>query len=90
MHTKLLDLISVKYLEDIKPLFNHVKYTILEDRVFDLDGLDHPGGLFIFNQIKGREISRYFYGNQCFDLFGKPLKIQHKHSAFAENFLERR
>lgn len=48
---------------------------MLEDRVFDIMDLDHPGGRFIIDALKGREISRYFFGSQKFRLFGKSVRI---------------
>lgn len=77
-------------LEDINSLFTELNFVTIEDRVFDIKDLDHPGGRFILPKLTGRDISRYFYGSQSFDLFGKSVMIKHAHSALAFNYLEKR
>ena len=62
-------------------------YVVLREAIYDVSDFNHPGGQFIFQQIKGREIGRYFYG-------GYPvqrLKFNpHTHSSFAINYIETR
>lgn len=77
-------------LENFDQLIKGVNWTILEDRLFDVNSLDHPGGRFIIEAITDREISRYLFGNMAFDLYDTSRKIQHQHTNFALNYLESR
>ncbi len=42
--------------------FKHINYCIYEDKVFDITKISHPGGLYIIDQIRGRDMTKYFYG----------------------------
>ncbi|KRX06844.1 hypothetical protein PPERSA_11489 [Pseudocohnilembus persalinus] len=44
-------------------LGSEFKYCMLGNKVILLNNLAHPGGNYIFNQICGREIDRFFFGN---------------------------
>ena len=35
---------------------------MLNNKVYDITGLQHPGGNFIHESVKGREIARFFFG----------------------------
>lgn len=70
-------------------MFPEVTPVYIEDRIFDIYGLDHPGGRFIWNLIKGRELSRYFFGSQEFEFLDQGT-VMHKHTPFAQNLLESR
>ena len=61
-HNKIIEQIAVSDMEVISKLYPKCNIVFLEDRIYDIEGLDHPGGSFIFKKIKGRELSRYFFG----------------------------
>lgn len=67
--------------------FPKLRYVILREAIYDISDFNHPGGQFIMDAIKGREIGRYFYG-------GSPVEkldiVPHKHTAFAINYIETR
>lgn len=64
---------------------------MLEDKIYDLKGIAHPGGYFIFKNIKALEISRYFYGQHPFERFyTQHADIIHRHSTWAMNLLDKR
>jgi cytochrome b involved in lipid metabolism len=73
----------VSILED----FAKIRYILLREAVYDISDFQHPGGKFILEAIKGREIGRFIYGG--YNLVGHNFQ-PHKHSEFAINYLETR
>lgn len=64
-----------------------MKWVILDTQIYDISGFKHPGGNYIIEQIKGREIGRFFYGISGLENLTLPA---HKHSLYALNFLNSR
>jgi hypothetical protein len=52
--------------------------------VIDLSSLVHPGGNFIWREVRGREISRFMYG--AYGLEKSSIK-PHNHSFYAHQML---
>ena len=77
---------SSKYL---KKLFPDIRWVFIEDKIFDVNSLDHPGGRFMWNAINAREISRYFFGAQSYE-FLDCGSVKHKHTPFSNNLLDKR
>jgi len=42
--------------------FNTKTWVLLNNSIINLTGLVHPGGQFIWQAVKGREVSRFIYG----------------------------
>lgn len=42
--------------------FPKLRYVILREAIYDVTDFNHPGGQYIIDAIKGREIGRHFYG----------------------------
>lgn len=54
-------LILLEY-EEIESEFKDLKWVIFNNDVIDITKLTHPGGQFIWEDVAGREISRFIYG----------------------------
>ena len=39
-----------------------VKWVTIEDRIYNITGILHPGGRYILNNLTGRDITREYYG----------------------------
>ena len=65
--------------------YSNKKYVIFNNQIVDLSNLIHPGGQFIWDQVNGREISRYIFG--AYGLESSEIK-PHKHSEYALKLLE--
>ena len=90
-HKLILEALPYTDSQAITNIFKDNLLIFVEDRIFDIKDLDHPGGRFIFNRIKGREVSRYFFGSQKFEFLNcDPHQVWHKHSPFAQNYQEDR
>ena len=90
-HKLILEALPYTDSQAISNIFKDNLLIFVEDRIFDIKDLDHPGGRFIFNRIKGREVSRYFFGSQKFEFLNcDPEQVWHKHSPFAQNYQEDR
>lgn len=63
-----------------------MKWVILGNKVYDVTDFRHPGGVFIINQVVGREISRFFYGG--YPLENTKNMDSHTHSVKALLTLE--
>jgi hypothetical protein len=63
---------------------------MFEDRVFDISGIDHPGGRFITETLRGKEISRFMLGGEEYTGAESNSKVYHQHSPLALNLLEER
>ncbi|EGR34866.1 hypothetical protein IMG5_000940 [Ichthyophthirius multifiliis] len=72
-------------IHEINKEFPNLLYLILGKSVYDVTEIQHPGGQFILKHLKGKEISRYFYGGyQC-----EQTKMQpYRHSLYANNFIQ--
>ena len=91
MHTRLLDAQVDHTLEpDYSDLLPEVDWVMIEDRLFDISGLDHPGGRFITSTLRGKEISRYMIAGEEYSQLDKPGAVRHVHSPFALNMIEER
>ncbi|KRX06845.1 hypothetical protein PPERSA_11490 [Pseudocohnilembus persalinus] len=51
--------------------------------IINLKGINHPGGNYIFKQILGREIDRFYFGGYNLE---EDKRLSHVHSAKAELF----
>lgn len=67
--------------------FPKIKYVLLREAVYDISDFAHPGGRFIIESLKGKELGRYIYGGYS---LSSELFAPHKHSEFAINYLETR
>lgn len=56
----------------------------MDQDVYDVTDIVHPGGAFIFKQLVGHEIGRYFYG--AYGLESTKM-APFKHSIYAESLL---
>lgn len=55
-----------------------LKWSILDNKVFEIKNFTHPGGNFIFDYIHGREIGRFMYGAYGIEFMAG--QTQHHHS----------
>jgi len=63
-----------------------MRWFILDDNVYVLDGFLHPGGTFILEEARMREVGRFIYGAYGLEVLGDSTR--HKHSSFAIKALE--
>jgi NAD(P)H-flavin reductase len=87
-HQKLLKLLSQdvplsRINVEIDP---NVKWVTLDDTLYVLDDFLHPGGNFIVEAVKGREIGRFIYGAYGLEIIGDETK--HLHSFLAKKALD--
>lgn len=78
---------QIEFRETIIKDFEKIRYILLREAVYDISDFQHPGGKFILEAIKGREIGRYIYGG--YSLYNHKF-LPHRHSEFAINYLETR
>ena len=68
-HQTLLDLINVGYSRgEILSKLPLMNWVMLNNQVYDLTGMQHPGGNYIMESVKGREIGRFFFGAYSLEL----------------------
>lgn len=60
---------------------------LFNNQIVDLTGLTHPGGQYIWNEVYGREVSRFIYGAYGLET---SLSTPYKHSKFAIDLINRR
>ncbi|CAD8212378.1 unnamed protein product [Paramecium pentaurelia] len=63
----LQDSLLIQYIEQneqshIYNEFQNKLWLIFNDEIIDLTGFSHPGGQYIWECVKGREVSRFIYG----------------------------
>ena len=71
--------------ENVRKLIPEILYVTLDNRVYDVTGLDHPGGSSILEEVYGRDIDRFFYGAYCLE---SSKMNAHLHSKKARDLLE--
>lgn len=66
--------------------FPDARYAIVDNCMYCLDDLDHPGGWFIIKEIIGKEINYLLHGSH------KVLSSPHfhQHSKYVWNYLQQR
>ncbi|CAD8106849.1 unnamed protein product [Paramecium primaurelia] len=52
---------------NIEKEYNNKMWFIFNNSIVDLTGFVHPGGQYIWEKTKGREISRFIYGGQSLE-----------------------
>lgn len=68
----------------IREDFPDTKYVMFRDKLYNVAGLLHPGGMSIIDAVIGEEVSRYIYGAYGHEM----LKSEaHKHTIFAKKHL---
>lgn len=63
-----------------------LKWVIVDNHVYDVGNFFHPGGNFIIEAVRGREVGRFLYG--AYGLESMP-GTEHKHSKKAFEVLAR-
>ena len=71
-------------IDEIMAEINDINWVIIDDNIYDVTNFNHPGGNYLIQLSKGKEISRYFYGAYGFT----PKDKGHKHSVSANNLLQ--
>ena len=90
-HMKLLDVRTDQTInQDLSALFRGLNWVLFEDRVFDISGIDHPGGRFITETLTGKEVSRFMLGGEEYTGADTNKRVHHQHSPLALNLLEER
>ena len=84
----LLSLIEAYKWSEIRKQYPDEKLCLLGNKVISLKEIIHPGGLFIFEAINGREIDRFVYGGYALDKALFPME-SHLHSPFAFIMMEK-
>ena len=86
-HRKLLQMLNeARPTEEILNELPGLRWVILDNQVFDLGGFFHPGGNFIIEAVRGREVGRFLYG--AYGAESIP-GTEHKHSKRAFEVLAR-
>ena len=84
-HNKLLQmLMGGRSNEEIFAELPRLRWVILDSKVYDLEGFFHPGGNFIIEAVRGREVGRFLHG--AYPLESLP-NTAHKHSKRAFDIL---
>ena len=84
---ELLEMIqNNKELREIKAKFPLVNWVFYHNSIYDLTKFFHPGGEFLIEQCKGRDVSRFLVGAYAIET--SKLK-PHKHSEKAFSLLEK-
>lgn len=73
----------------IANLYPDLKWVMLGNRIYDITGLIHPGGQYVWDKLNRRDISRFFAGNYRFEEISS-ADIRHTHSISALNILDKR
>lgn len=82
---KLLQMLSEgRPTEEILSELPHLKWVILDNNVYDLGNFFHPGGNFIIEAARGREVGRFLYGSYGIESIPG---TEHKHSKKAFEIL---
>ena len=76
--------------QDLGSLFKDLNWILFEDRVFDITGIDHPGGRYITETLRGKEVSRFMLGGNEYMGADTNVRVYHHHSPMALNLLEER
>lgn len=84
----LISLIEAYKWSEIKKQYPEEKLCLLGNKIISLKEIIHPGGLFIFEAINGREIDRFVYGGYALDKALFPME-SHLHSPFAFLMMEK-
>jgi len=56
-----------------------------KNRLYNVEGLLHPGGMFIIQHVIGQEISRYIHGAYALEI---TKAERYNHSIYAQRLLE--
>ncbi|KAL4443103.1 hypothetical protein ABPG74_002170 [Tetrahymena malaccensis] len=85
-YQNLVDMInSNKTTQDIIESYPNINYVIYKDNIYTIDKISHPGGKFIFNSVRGRDISRFMNGSYGLENTNMP---SHTHSLYATQLLK--
>lgn len=86
----LISLIEAKECtSSVHSLYPGLKWVMFGNKVYDITGLDHPGGQYIWEKLNARDIARFFAGNYRFEDIDD-ASIMHTHTVNAYNYLDRR
>lgn len=67
--------------------YSNLLWVTFNEKIINLTGLTHPGGNFIWEAVKGREVSRFIYGAYGLE---KHDMAPYRHSMAAFNVMEAR
>ncbi|EAR85450.2 DOMON domain protein (macronuclear) [Tetrahymena thermophila SB210] len=85
-YANLVDMInSAKTTSEIISTYPNMNYVIYKDNIYSLDKISHPGGKFIFNSVRGRDVSRFMNGSYGLENTNMP---PHTHSLYATQLLK--
>jgi Cytochrome b5-like Heme/Steroid binding domain len=71
---------------EIMEAFPYTIWVIFNNKVYDVTNFAHPGGAYIFEHVKGRDVSRFLYGGYGLELDNGPAW---EHSRFALERLDK-